>query len=78
MLWEPALQALLEGVLDYFAFEGSCGCGLPRKFLRVFFLGCPASCSQYLAVVMGTCVTDASGGGVGVFDVGRPFGLLPS
>ena len=48
---------------------GLLGCGHPRKFLCVFFLGSPASCSQYLAVVMGTCVTGASGGGVGLFCV---------
>ena len=78
LLGKPALQVLLEGVLDYFALGVLLGCCHPRKFCYVFFLGCPSSCSQFLAVVLETCVTGASGGGVRLFGVGRPFGLLPS
>ena len=49
-------------MLEFLTLEGLCGCCHPRKFLCVFFLGCPASCSQYLAVVIETCTTGASGG----------------
>ena len=65
-------------MLEFLTLEGLCGCCHPRKFLCVFFLGCPASCVQYLAVVIETCATVASRGGVGIFGVGMPLWLLPS